>query len=120
MSLDPHMKALMERAMKPYIVLIPIKPRPEPRIGGGDRDNLPVGYTFQSDNVASGFPLNTQFVQLPDGDWVPLVYLFREYVAEMVETIPDEEIPTKVERMTVIFYGADGRELMTRNFVEDV
>lgn len=113
MTLDADMRNLMDAVKKTYMVVSPIKPRPEPRIGGGDRANLPVGYTFKSDTLATGWPLNTKFVQLPDGDWVPLVYMLKEYVME----IPAVEEPTSNSQipveMTLVMKMADGSVVST-------
>jgi len=71
-----------------YKVLIAVKPRPTPAIAGGSKPNLPVGYEFDSTVMVNGTPAGTTFVQLPDGDYVPLIYLGKEYVKEIPVTVP--------------------------------
>jgi len=113
---DEMMQTLMDSVKKKYKVVIPVKPRPTANVGGGDRQNLSVNYTFESDTVVTGTPFNTKFVQLPDGDWVPLVYLFRTYVEEVVETVPDDDLPDAVKRLRVEFLDGNDNILRTLYF----
>jgi len=106
---------VVETGIRKYVVVRDIKPRPNPSISGGSRQDIKAGYVFESSNIQPGLPPPTEFVRLTDGDWLPLVYKGVEYVKKAGLATPTPTAPTGRLAVVLSSYDKTGLSRATVN-----